>query len=310
MELQIKPGKYVIAVSGGVDSAVLLDVLSKLKKLELVVAHYDHGIRENSKDDRRFAQQLAKKYNLKFEYANGNLGKKASEVKARIARYSFLNQVVKKYNYLAIITAHHQDDVLETLIMNLLRGTGRKGLSSLRSNNGIVRPLLGYSKQQITDYAVANCLKWHEDSTNTNTDYFRNWVRLRVVSKLSANQRQKFLNSQAKLQTVNIEVEALLDKFIKESDLLDLRKTSGSDEAGILGKSSMLNRQSVIMLPHNLAKELIAHWLRKNGIADFDSVLIEKIVIDAKTYATGKRTAVKKGISVLYTKVSLKLTRD
>ena len=285
----IKPGRYVVAVSGGVDSVVLLHMLTIQPKLELIVAHFDHGIRDDSAKDRLFVQNLAKKYKLKFEYANGKLGKKASELQARKARYSFLNQVAKENDCRAIITAHHQDDVLETVIMNLLRGTGRKGLSSLKSSKEIIRPLLSFSKLQIIDYARVNKLKWREDSTNSDTKYFRNWLRLKIVPKLTANQRQKILQSEARMLKVNYEVDNILDKFINETKLLD--------------------RQTIIMLPHKLAKELIAHWLRKNLIADFDSFLIEKIVIDSKTFANGKKTSVKKGVDILFTKTHLLLIR-
>ena len=290
LKVKIGAGKYVMAVSGGVDSVTLLDLLSKQSGLELVVAHFDHGIRKESAKDRKFVQNLAKTYGVEFVYENGNLGAKVSEMQARDARYEFLSKVVNKHKAKAIITAHHQDDVLETIIMNMLRGTGRKGLSSLQSTSNVIRPLLSYSKQQIKEYAVKNHLVWVEDSTNEDTNYYRNWVRHKIVPKLTEKQRKKLLNSQNKLKIVNDEAEIILDKFIKEI--------------------TKLNRHTVVMLPHNLTKELLAHWLRKNGINDFDSVLIEKLAIDAKTYASGKKTAIKKGIYVLFTKASLVIFRD
>lgn len=283
----IDPGKYVIAVSGGVDSIALLNMLSKDKKLELVVAHFDHGIRDDSIDDRKFVQKLAKDYGLPFEYAEGHLGKKASESKARTARYDFLNTVLKKHKAAAIITAHHQDDVLETVVLNLLRGTGRKGLSSLQSKDSIVRPLLDIPKAELKDYALKNKLTWREDSTNKNPDYLRNWVRMYIVPKLSRGQKDHLLTLQKKSSSMNREVDAILDRFI--------------------GPNNALNRHAVTMLPHALAKELIAHWLRRNGVVDFDSVMVEKIVIDAKTYVAGKKTSVKKGVYALYSKKDIVL---
>ncbi len=290
LKVKLVYGKYILAVSGGVDSVTLLDLLSKQSGLELIVAHFDHGIRSESGKDRKFVQNLAKKYALEFVYAKGNLGAKASEVKARDARYEFLRKMVNINRANAIVTAHHQDDVLETMIMNMLRGTGRRGLSSLQSTSSVIRPLLDYSKQQIKEYANQNHLIWVEDSTNEDTNYYRNWVRHKIVPKLTDKQRKKLLYSQDKLKIVNDEVENILDKFVKEV--------------------TKLNRHTVVMLPHNLTKELIAHWLRKNGITDFDSVLIEKLTIDAKTYASGKKTAIKKGVYVLFTKTSLVLFRD
>jgi tRNA(Ile)-lysidine synthetase-like protein len=131
MKIQLPKGRYVVAVSGGVDSVVLLDALSKLPNLELVVAHLDHGIREDSIEDRRFVASLAASYGLVFEYGEGRLGSGASEATAREARYNFLRGVKMKHDAKAIITAHHQDDLIETAILNMLRGTGRKGLTSL-----------------------------------------------------------------------------------------------------------------------------------------------------------------------------------
>src|SRR6185436_20114617 len=127
MKISVRPGKYVVAVSGGVDSMVLLDLLRQKPKLELVVAHFDHGIREDSAQDRKLVQRIAKAYGLPFVHAKGNLGPKAGEALAREARYAFLRQVQADHDAKAIITAHHQDDMLKTAIMNLLRGTGRRG---------------------------------------------------------------------------------------------------------------------------------------------------------------------------------------
>ncbi len=290
MKLSVKPGTYVVAVSGGVDSVVLLNMLSNDEKLELIVAHFDHGIRADSSGDRKFVQNLAKSYGLPFDYANGNLGVKASEDKARKARYAFLHKVAEKYGADAIITAHHQDDVLETVILNILRGTGRKGLSSLQSRADIVRPLLDMPKADLIEYAQKHDLKWHEDSTNTNPDYLRNWIRLHLMPKLSQKQKQHLLKLQKQSYKLNSEVDSLLDSFI--------------------GANDALNRHMVIMLPHALTKELIAHWLRRNGVADFDSVLIEKIVVDAKTYVAGKKTSVKKGAEAIYTKKDIILKRS
>lgn len=290
MKLSLQPGKYVLAVSGGVDSVVLLNMLmvNKLSNThEFIVAHFDHGIRDDSVEDRKFVQRLAENNGLPFEYANGNLGVKASEEKARKVRYEFLEKVKGRHDAKAIITAHHQDDVLETVILNLLRGTGRKGLSSLQSRSDVVRPLLDTPKSELLEYAENHQLEWHEDSTNKNTDYLRNWVRLSVVPKLSQAQREHLLKLQNQSSRMNAEVDTILDKFI--------------------GKDKSLNRYAVTMLPHALAKELIAHWLRRNGIADFDSVMIEKIVVDAKTYVAGKKTSVKKGVYALYSKRDITL---
>ena len=89
---------------------------------------------------------------------------------------------MKDHDAAAIITAHHQDDVIETSIFNLLRGTGRKGLTSLRSSNGLIRPLLGVTKNQIQQYAVEHNLTWREDSTNAQLKYSRNKIRHKLAT--------------------------------------------------------------------------------------------------------------------------------
>jgi tRNA(Ile)-lysidine synthetase-like protein len=144
--------KFVVAVSGGVDSVVLLDMLAtgKLKitnhktqitnkfqkpssktNCQLVVAHVDHGIRGDSHLDAELVEGLAKKYGLKFELQKVELGEGASEAEARDVRYKKLRQVCKKHKASGIITAHHQDDQIETAIINLIRGTGWRGLAPM-----------------------------------------------------------------------------------------------------------------------------------------------------------------------------------
>src|SRR5689334_19288064 len=126
MITDVQPGKYVLAVSGGVDSMVLLHALQGRPGVKLVVAHYDHGIRPDSHEDRHLVQVVAAQHGLPFEYEEDWLGWGTSEETAREARYNFLERTRQRHKSDAIITAHHQDDVLETAIINLLRGTGRK----------------------------------------------------------------------------------------------------------------------------------------------------------------------------------------
>src|SRR5487761_779794 len=132
MNIKLAPGKYVVAVSGGVDSVVLLHILAGIPNNELVVAHFDHGVRPDSVADRQFVQDLAVPLNFPFEFAEGKLGAKASEALARAKRYEFLRATQRKHQAAGIVTAHNQDDVLETAIINILRGTARRGLGSLR----------------------------------------------------------------------------------------------------------------------------------------------------------------------------------
>jgi tRNA(Ile)-lysidine synthase len=175
----IPTGRYIVAVSGGVDSVALLDMLSRQSELDLIVAHFDHGIREDSVRDAEFVASLAAKYGLKFETKREELGGSASEELARERRYKFLRSVAGKYNA-RIITAHHADDVIETIAINLLRGTGWRGLAVMDSD--IIRPLTNMTKSEILGYAKQNKLVWQEDITNVDDKYLRNKVRQQTIN--------------------------------------------------------------------------------------------------------------------------------
>lgn len=178
--ISLPAGRYIVAVSGGVDSVVLLDMLSFLPDLELIVAHFDHGIRDDSARDAEFVAGLAKKYGLQFETKREELGINASEKLARDRRYEFLKTVAGKYDA-KIITAHHGDDVIETIAINLLRGTGWRGLAAMDSES-ITRPLTHVPKSEIVEYAKQHNLQWHEDSTNSNDKYLRNRIRPNIAN--------------------------------------------------------------------------------------------------------------------------------
>lgn len=166
--------KYLVAVSGGVDSVVLLDVLSKTDH-ELVVAHFDHGIREDSASDERFVAGLAARYGSEYIGQRAELGPGASEATSRSVRYEFLRAAAKKHQA-TIVTAHHQDDLIETIAINLKRGTGWRGLAVFGARD-IARPLIGKTKQELYQYALHHQLEWVEDETNHDQRYLRNQLR-------------------------------------------------------------------------------------------------------------------------------------
>lgn len=168
---------YLVAVSGGVDSVVLLDILSRGDQ-RLIVAHVDHGIRPESGEDARFVEGLAAQYGLPYVQTRLKLGPDASEELARRGRYDFLQQQAGKYNA-TIVTAHHRDDLIGSIAINLLRGTGWRGLAVM-NRPGISRPLLHWRKSQVYDYALRQRLEWTEDSTNASQQYLRNRLRAGV----------------------------------------------------------------------------------------------------------------------------------
>lgn len=214
LAVQLPAGRYVVAVSGGVDSVVLLDVLAKQSGLELIVAHFDHGIRSDSRQDAIFVRNLAGSYNLRFEMRREELGASASEELARSRRYAFLRKVAEKHKA-KLVTAHHNDDVIETIAINLIRGTGWRGLAVLDSD--VVRPLTDYSKAEILNYAKENGLIWHEDSTNASSKYLRNRLRKRV-SCIDQTTKDKLTELWAWQKTLKKQIDDEVDNLVNESD--------------------------------------------------------------------------------------------
>jgi tRNA(Ile)-lysidine synthase len=224
--------KYVVAVSGGVDSMALLDMLvnSRCENLtvetkNLIVAHFDHGIREDSVTDEKFVRGVVGEYGISYESAREDLGPNTSEEKAREARYNFLLQCCKKYNA-QLITAHHQDDLVETMIINMIRGTGWRGLAPMSqildeqpetTNQQILRPLLATSKSEILEYAKKYTIAWREDSTNTSREYLRNYIRLQLIPamvKKDPAATLQLLQINAELQRIKKEIATELQKII------------------------------------------------------------------------------------------------
>jgi len=275
MNALLKPGLYVVAVSGGVDSMVLLDLLRAQPGVRIIVAHYDHGIRDDAAEDRRFVQHVAAEHGLPFVYDEGELGPGASEATAREARYKFLHEVRARSGAGAIVTAHHQDDALETAILNLQRGTRRKGLSSLRSTDIVKRPLLPHPKKQLISYARANGLVWREDSTNSSDKYRRNQVRHHVMSKLSPLQRQHLTAHVRRIARVNDELDAMIENMLHAQPALNV-----------------LDRVFFVRLPHAVARELMHSWLRREGVQDMTRKRLELITVSAKTHHRGQRIVI------------------
>lgn len=272
MDLKVKPGKYVLAVSGGVDSVVLLHMLAKTPDVRLTIAHFDHGIREDSIEDRRLVQVLAKEQGIPFVYHYGALKPGVSEDVARKARYAFLHRVREVSRADAIITAHHQDDLLETAIMNMVRGTGRRGLSSLKSTDIIKRPLLDVPKKELLRYAEREGLRWREDSTNTDERYTRNYIRKRVLPRFAESDREALLAIARRAAELNEEIE-------RESiNYLHMQPAH-----------SALDRHSFIMLPHIVAREIMAEWLLQNTGAELSKNMLERLVVAAKVGRLGTR---------------------
>lgn len=184
--------KVIIAVSGGIDSVVLMHALTKLQsrlKYELHVVHINHGVRAVEADsDEEFVVEIAKKLKLPVITEKFKIPK-ASENNLRERRYEILFNVKKKLGASCIITAHHKDDLIETRLMRLLHGTGIHGLKAMSfvSAEGTMRPLLEKSRRDVEEYAKKLDLRWRNDATNSDTTKFRNWIRRNWIAKLRAD---------------------------------------------------------------------------------------------------------------------------
>lgn len=200
--------KYIVAVSGGVDSVALLHMLSKVEGHEVIAAHFDHGIRDDSHEDALFVAALAKKYGIHLESEREELGAAASEEKARERRYAFLRSVAEKHNG-RIVTAHHADDTVESIAINMHRGTGWRGLAVLDSD--VLRPLLHLTKQELLDYAQRHSLEWREDSTNASDAYLRN--RIRKTTKILPLALKKQL---LVLRTEQLKTKRMIQESVQE----------------------------------------------------------------------------------------------
>ena len=247
---------------------VLLNLLAKNTGIELIVAHFNHGIRPDSLEDEKLVAKAALKYNLPFEAGHGNLGPGVSEEQARTARYNFLESVVKEHKAKGIITAHHQDDLIETAFINILRGTGRTGLSSISSSK-IHRPMLRVPKKEILAYAKKNNIVWREDSTNSDTKYLRNYIRRHITPGLTREKKAEIVNN--------------LDKVAKINKIIDKEIATLSH----LHQENHLDRRAYVMLPTQVGEELLVNWLRQNRLGDFDKNTIKRLGAAIKTGQPG-----------------------
>ena len=202
----------LVAVSGGLDSMILLhslDAISRKFRWRIAVAHFNHLLRgaESDADQcfvSKFSEQLKLKITLGDWVKDPKLIKEHGlEMAARESRYEFLGKAAKKHRCKYIATAHHADDQVENFLWRLMRGAGGKGLGGIQPLSGmktdknimLARPLLNFSKNDLLYYARTSSVPFREDSTNTNTKYLRNKIRRRLVPYLKRHYSLKLESS-------------------------------------------------------------------------------------------------------------------
>lgn len=231
---------FVLAVSGGVDSMVMLDLFGLFSSAPKVVAYFDHGIRPDTQVEIQLIQAKCNELGLKFILGGakvlemeGNL-----EANARKKRYEFLESCRPKGGF--VVTAHHADDQIETVFMNFLKGSfvsGLAGLARIDSARNLWRPLLDFKKSELIEYANANKIEFIEDYTNESLDFMRNYCRKDIIPTLNA----KFgsLGPLARNADFYGELDAYLDSQVEDYLKINLLNNS-------IVRSSLVNLPSFL----------------------------------------------------------------
>ena len=269
--------RYLIGVSGGRDSVALLRCMVDLGYDKLVVCHLDHQLRGRfSQADARFVEKLAKSYQVGFELGSANVGalaknkKMSIEAAAREARYSFFARVAKRRRCHTIFLAHHADDLAETFLINLFRGTGLTGLGAMREvatrridNVGltIVRPLLSVWRDEIDSYVREHRLRFREDASNKNLAPLRNRIRHRVIPYLEKTFRRNIRQNIWRTATIAAEEENWIDNQMRVSP----------------HREDRLSVKGLRALPVALQRRTILKWLRAQNLSEIGFEAIERV---------------------------------
>jgi tRNA(Ile)-lysidine synthase len=259
--------KLLLAVSGGIDSVVLVQLFNQLG-YEIAIAHCNFGLRsEESDGDEQFVRNLVAKDEIpvfvnRFDTKQYALSSKVSiQLAARELRYNWFAEIMQQHGYDYLLTAHHADDSAETFLINFTRGTGIEGLLGIPQQNGnIVRPLLPFTREEIETYAKDNNIQWREDSSNSSDKYLRNKLRHHVLPLL------KELNP------------SFSESFAQTIENLRQTQALATDAAALVYKKvvTVKNGQECIYIPKLLAdqnyKAYLYQWLSKYGFTAWDDV--------------------------------------
>ncbi len=231
--LALPGGRALVAVSGGLDSVVLLDLLHRIapRSLELVVAHADHGIHPDSALVAARVAAFAQGLGLRCEIARLALGAGAGETSAREARYAWLFDLRDRLDAAFVFTAHHADDQTETVLMRALEGSGPGGLAGMRAVSGaVVRPLLRFRRVDLARYARERGLAVWVDPANSDPAHLRSWIRCNLLPSL----RKRLPEVDARLRRLGTHAAREREAWDRVIDLLP-----GLDPRGEIGGISV-----------------------------------------------------------------------
>jgi len=266
----LKP-RIVVALSGGVDSVVLLHLLFRLRQsrlqqgndyLTLIAHNVNHGLSDNAEHWAAFCTTYCQQLDVKLICSQVHLETKSRtslEALARDARYQCFQEKMQEHD--VIVTGHHQDDQLETLLLALKRGSGSTGLQGIRLfqaffNGYLLRPLLNFSRQQLMDYAHHYQLQWVEDESNLNINFDRNFIRQQISPLLNARW-PAIAQSASRTAQLCQEQQGLLDE-VAEQDLslcMEERFTQQTLTIAALSQFSEARRNNILR-----------YWLKSNGL--------------------------------------------
>lgn len=256
--------KLLLAFSGGLDSTVLLHLLAECRKtlsFQLFAQHVHHGLSSNADDWADFCQRVCLKLNIPFALSKVNVNKNSglgTEATAREARYKALLSVDADFicpDF--ILLAHHQDDQAETLLLQLVRGAGVKGLAGMAAMSGkLLRPLLDVPRSHLEVYAKQHQLAWIEDESNTDTTFDRNFMRHEILPKLEKQYP-------AIKQTISRSAQHMADA----NDLLDELALIDALQAGFDAKTnSVIGLSTLKNLSEPRVNNCLRWWLAQNGL--------------------------------------------
>lgn len=267
-----KSGKRIaVALSGGLDSVVLLDTVCKAQaknQNQIFAFHIHHGLQKQADDWLIFCEKLAKKYKIHFDFRLLHLHSDEEpgnvEARARAGRYEALADLCEEYGIEDLLLAHHQNDQAETVLLQLLRGSGVAGLSGMPASRGIStnpgitlwRPLLNQSRQELEAYAKEHKLKWIEDPSNQNTKYRRNAVRKKIIPALKKIQPEALANMARSAQLLG-EAQTLLNRLAQQ------------DGKNILYKNQLKVAPLLVLAKEDLpaANNVLRYWLQTQRLA-------------------------------------------
>jgi tRNA(Ile)-lysidine synthase len=277
--------EVIAAVSGGIDSCVLLDILFRLQsnfKYKLKIVHFNHKVRAKaSDDDEQFVLALAKKYGIDIEHAQfASTSCKISENHLRKARYQYYNEVLSAHPDAVIAMGHHRDDVIETFIMRLFKGSRLKGLRSiLPKRDRFIRPMLSIARKEIKQYANENKIEYREDVTNFNLNIQRNLIRNRILPFLESELNDRIRNNIVKV----------LEDFTYHFQIYDDQLKKGINQSVIKSKEKIYLKKKIYkrlnpVIKRGLIEYCISLLYPLNyGISDLNFKLWDEFIEKAPT---------------------------